>query len=80
MLAGGWLVVVCDSPTALAPGRGGNVTLEIVNTHSDKTWDLSADDLSAAAEQLIAMVAPVLDNADEVACWTDAWANEWSLT
>jgi hypothetical protein len=51
----------------------------IINRNAEATWDLSADDLRSAAEQLVGMVAPVLGDAEEVARRIDTWATEWSL-
>lgn len=51
----------------------------IVDRHAEATWDLSADDLRDAARQLLVMVAPVMDDGEEVARRIDAWASEWSL-
>ena len=52
----------------------------ITDKHAEATWDVSADDLRDAAVELVAMVAPVLDEPEEVARRIDAWASEWSLT
>lgn len=51
----------------------------ITDRHADATWDWNSDDLRRAAEQLVEMVAPVLDEPEEVARRIDAWASEWSL-
>ncbi len=52
----------------------------ITDQHAEATWDWDSDDLRRAAQRLIEMVTPVLDDREEVARRIDAWASEWSLT
>lgn len=52
----------------------------MMERHAEATWgSLSAADLREAAGQLIAMVTPVTDEAEEVARRINTWAAEWSF-
>lgn len=51
----------------------------IVDRHADATWDWDSDDLRRAAEQLIEMVAPVMDDREEVRRRIATWSEEWSF-
>ena len=52
----------------------------IVNEDAERTWDLGSDELRRAGAQLVAMVAPVLDDRPEVKRRVQTWAQKWSFT
>lgn len=78
-------------PTTLeAAGRGLGEDIEfsdelldlcrfIVDRDADATWGWDSGDLRRAAEQLIEMVAPVMDDREEVRRRIATWASEWSF-
>ena len=78
-------------PTLLeATGRGLEEDIEFsdelvkfarwaLDRDAEGTWGLSSDDLKQAGQQLVGMVAPVADDAEEVARRINSWAAEWSF-
>ncbi|MBA3428827.1 MAG: hypothetical protein H0U07_09675 [Actinobacteria bacterium] len=52
----------------------------MIDCHAKATWDWNSEQLREAGEQLVEMVAPVLDDPVELRRAVRAWAGEWSYT
>jgi hypothetical protein len=69
-----------ESPEPVEPSEEFLKMCEwIADRHHEATWDWGSAHLRDAARQLVEMVAPVIEDPEEVAERVQAWAEEWTL-